>query len=242
MSQLPCVCICSDCSLQNWSALRNFPSRTSLEAFAPGVRLKLLQSSFLVVPESNILQSPSSSSLVQGFPLFSGNVLFFFFGSQPSSSRHSRARACSFVSPGPTLPPTNSHSRPRALCSGRWHIMNFPPSHMRAATTSVMRFASIRWLCRAVEPVPDLLDAALQVVSYLIHPEPLYIPAELEQALPIVLLLRVEDLRIQPVRQVPQSPPGFLLLPQNDTSDVVRKVLRPYSSGSQVRPEACPVG
>ena len=36
------------------------------------------------------------------------------------------------------------YTSPRALCAGRWHIMNLPPSQMRAATTSVIRFASIR--------------------------------------------------------------------------------------------------
>ena len=50
-------------------------------------------------------------------------------------------RACSFVSPGSTLPPTNSHNRPRALWAGRRQIRNLSPSQMSAATTSVTVFS-----------------------------------------------------------------------------------------------------
>ena len=47
---------------------------------------------------------------------------------------------CFLVSPGSTLPPTNSHSSPLALWAGRWQIMNLSPSQIRAATTSVTIF------------------------------------------------------------------------------------------------------
>ena len=62
-----------------------------------------------------------------------------------SSSLHSRIRACSFVSPGSTLPPTNSQRSPLALCAGRWQIMNLLFFQMRAATTSVT-FISLQFL------------------------------------------------------------------------------------------------
>ena len=54
-----------------------------------------------------------------------------------SSSMHSLTSACCPVSPFSTLPPTNSHSRPLALCAGLRQIMNLPFSHMSAAATSV---------------------------------------------------------------------------------------------------------
>lgn len=44
-------------------------------------------------------------------------------------------------------------------------------------------------------PVSDLLNAALQVIPYLIHPEPLYIPTQLKQAL-IAQLIPIAQLAV----------------------------------------------
>ena len=60
----------------------------------------------------------------------------------PNSSRHSLMRASCFVSPASTFPPTYSYKSPRALCSDRRQIRNRSPSHISAATTSVMLFLS----------------------------------------------------------------------------------------------------
>ena len=53
---------------------------------------------------------------------------------------HIQIRACSFVAPGSTLPPTNSHNSPRDLWAGRWQMRDLFPLQIRAATTSVTFF------------------------------------------------------------------------------------------------------
>ena len=54
----------------------SFPSRASRDSIAPEVRPKCAQRSFRFMPPSNKRHSSSSSSSVQGFPLFSGSVFF----------------------------------------------------------------------------------------------------------------------------------------------------------------------
>ena len=61
------------------------------------------------------------------------NVIF-------NSSLHSRIKACSFVSPCSTLPPTNSQRSARALFAGLWQTKNLSLSHISAATTSTIIF------------------------------------------------------------------------------------------------------
>ena len=59
----------------------SFPSRSSRDSIAPEVRPKCAQRSFRFIPSSNKRHSSSSSSSVQGFPLFSGSVFFCLWDS-----------------------------------------------------------------------------------------------------------------------------------------------------------------
>ena len=111
-----------------------------------GVLVEVYGEGVLILGDSGVGKSETAIELVKrGHRLIADDAVEIkrvsskaLVGSTASSSLHSRIRACSLVSPGSTLPPTNSHRRPRALCAGRWQIMNFSPCQMRAATTSVI--------------------------------------------------------------------------------------------------------
>ena len=101
------------------------PSRSRRDSIAPEVRPKCAQSSFRFIPPSNKRHSSSSSSSVQGFPLFSGSV-FSACGIVPLRHSAVPARSLLCYTHGPSAAPPPS----RGQCHQPKPSVIFCPLHI----------------------------------------------------------------------------------------------------------------